>query len=178
MIKFLCALVAVVALANLSCATTHQEFDVLLRKFNNFNREYEQNYSNIAEYWYRFHAFVYNDNKIIKHNAQSGVTWKMGHNRFSNMYPDEFRYVMLGYKRPDNWKTTSNKWTTHTYSPDSLSDLPDAMDWRAQGIVTPIKDQGDCGSCWAFSSTGAMEGAFAKKNGTLILSVNKTWSTV
>ena len=50
----------------------------------------------------------------------------------------------------------------------SLTTLPDSIDWRTQGYVTPMKDQGSCGSCWAFSATGSLEGQYFKTNGRLL----------
>lgn len=54
-----------------------------------------------------------------------------------------------------------------SYEP-MYNSVPDSIDWREYNIVTPVKNQGNCGSCWTFSATGAMEGAWAKKTGQLI----------
>lgn len=84
-----------------------------------------------------------------------------GINKFADLSPAEFK-MRLGYK-PSLKK--SNK--THVVVLSEVN-TPTSVDWRTQGAVTPVKDQGQCGSCWAFSTTGSIEGINKIKSGTLV----------
>jgi C1A family cysteine protease len=101
----------------------------------------------------------------------------MGLNHFSDLTADEFKEMYVsGFYTNDNANTKTNAAVsgmvgsygckTYTYS-GSTTSLPDAVDWRSSA-VTSVKDQGQCGSCWTFSSTGASEGAWAIATGQLI----------
>ncbi|KAL4216763.1 hypothetical protein ACF0H5_024486 [Mactra antiquata] len=100
---------------------------------------------------------------INQHNleADRGVhTFWLGMNQYGDMTNEEFVRVMNGYKQ-------SNRTSTNLYLPPSHVTLPDSVDWRKEGYVTPVKNQGQCGSCWAFSTTGSLEGQTFKKTGKL-----------
>ncbi|XP_063296536.1 cathepsin K-like isoform X2 [Pelobates fuscus] len=88
----------------------------------------------------------------------------LGMNHLGDMTRDEFVKLMTGLKVPA-WTQPAN------FSIDEdigLDGLPKAIDYRKKGYVTPIRNQGSCGSCWAFSSVGSLEGQLMKKTGKLV----------
>ncbi|MEI7488553.1 MAG: C1 family peptidase [Chryseobacterium sp.] len=85
----------------------------------------------------------------------------MGINQFTDLTPQEFKDQWVG-----GLKTEVGSYGCKTFLSGSSS--PASVDWRTKGAVTTVKDQGQCGSCWTFSSTGAMEGAWAIAKGQLV----------
>jgi C1A family cysteine protease len=89
----------------------------------------------------------------------------MGMNEFADQTWEEFSTARLGYINRD----LSVLRAANTEDVEQVEVAAGAaVDWRSKGIVTPIKDQGQCGSCWAFSTTGSTEGAYAQKTGKLV----------
>lgn len=142
--------------------------------FLNWMKNFQKNYSTKKEAGSRFNIFRDNLRDIVRHNMDINQNFTMGLNHFSDLTANEFKsmYVSGFYNNANalvNTKTVgvgSYGCKSYTYS-GSTTSLPDTVDWRSSA-VTSVKDQGQCGSCWTFSSTGASEGAWAISTGQLI----------
>jgi len=110
----------------------------------------------------RFSAFSANMKMIEEHNAKK-LGWWMSVNEFTDLSPEEFSATYTGYLPRQNEYSRSRN--AHVVPEGQI--FADSVDWRTKGAVTPVKDQGQCGSCWAFSTTGSVEGAVFLKSGTL-----------
>jgi C1A family cysteine protease len=98
------------------------------------------------------------------HNAE-GLSWTMGENQFTDLTQEQYRAAAgLGYIAPEQAMNGLPYLGEHVHDG---SELPSTVNWVTQGAVTPIKDQGQCGSCWAFSTTGSTESAWQIGTGNL-----------
>jgi len=119
-------------------------------------------YSTKSEHDKRFEIFKANMDKITKHN-NGDHSWKMGITQFSDMTSDEFKsYVSCGNMKHQQGKTVFDA------PKDWNKTAASSVDWVAEGAVTAVKNQGQCGSCWSFSTTGAIEGRSFISSGKLI----------
>ena len=111
------------------------------------------------EFFSRFAIFRQNLDFIENFNSQPGQTHTVGLNAFSDMTSEEIAAKRTGYRPQAN--------RVKKVRSLEVNDIAAAIDWVGQGAVTGVKDQGQCGSCWSFSATGAMEGAVFLKSGNL-----------
>jgi C1A family cysteine protease len=118
-------------------------------KFMEYVSTHGKSYGTVEEYRFRAAQFAETNALIESHNSQNGSSYTLGHNKMSDWTQAEYKRL-LGYK-------ALSYPVERSAAPVNVT-FPASVDWRTEGAVTPVKDQGQCGSCWSFSSTGAMEG--------------------
>jgi C1A family cysteine protease len=130
-------------------------------------------YGTTEEYMFRQAIFDANTVEYAKINANPENTFTVGHNFLSTWTKDEYK-KLLGFKAPAH--ALNDKFDGEQVpEPTILSEvgLPDAKDWRSLGAVNAVKNQAQCGSCWAFSATSSMESAQKIQKGGELLSLSE-----
>merc|ERR1719440_742217 len=159
--RVVCALGLIVAVATAlpERELTEVEYEALWTPFQTqYNKVYHP-----AEVMTRYNIFKDNVDFINHHNKNLAdkLGYTVGINEFADMTNAEFVRKYNGYNARAMPKKELNVELLDT------ANLDDSVDWTTKNAVTPVKNQGQCGSCWAFSTTGSTEGAYAIKTGTL-----------
>lgn len=157
------ALLGLFAVTSAYPSVGHSNYDLDF-EFHKWTREFERDYRDVTEFIKRRNVFSRNLEFINSHNLNTTQSFTLGLNDFSDMTYSEWRQNYLGY-RPQLRKTGLQRREISTVKSTSV---PDSIDWTKKGAVTPVKNQGQCGSCWSFSATGSMEGAHFLKTGKLV----------
>jgi len=133
------------------------------RQFGEFRARFGKKYESAAEHQYRLGVFSDNVKKINNHNRLRSNTYRMAVNEFADLTEEEFKDTFLGgYKRlPQSGAPQEEK-------ENRVIDLPESVDWREAGVVTDPKNQGSCGSCWAFATVEMIESYAALNNVSLM----------
>ncbi|KAL5731201.1 cathepsin L [Ranunculus cassubicifolius] len=122
-------------------------------------------YNNLLEKEMRFKIFKENVERIESLNKLGNRSYKLSVNEFADQTNEEFKASRNGYKKLSSGAKSFDR---TSFKHKNVSVVPSSVDWRKKGAVTPIKDQGPCGSCWAFSAVAATEGITQIKTGKLI----------
>ncbi|KAH9742315.1 cysteine proteinase [Citrus sinensis] len=139
----------------------------IVAKHEQWMAQHGRTYKDELEKAMRLKIFKQNLEYIEKANKEGNRTYKLGTNEFSDLTNEEFRASYTGYNRPvPSLSRQSSRPSTFKYQ--NVTDVPTSIDWRKKGAVTHIKNQGNCGSCWAFSAVAAVEGITQITGGKLI----------
>lgn len=162
MFHYICKGAALLGFSHL-CEKDGKDIQGLKYKFHEYMVEEGLSFATREEYEFRFDIFMKNEKEIQEMNAWQ-KSFELGHNFFSTMTDEEIEKYM-GFKLDE-----SDKEELHysEFAEFGQVEIPSSVDWRTKGAVNKIKNQGQCGSCWAFGSTAAVEAHHFIKTGKLL----------
>jgi len=168
--KFLIVLATFVAVATCWSIPSEEE---LASHWQKFKAEHGKNYGSAVEETHRMKIFKENAIKVAKHNGRfdaGEVTFKVGINKYADLLSHEVAERLNGFRPSMVKKGVRPVHNVSAVRDDEPFPWPwnKKVDWRSKGYVTDVKDQGQCGSCWAFSTTGSVEGQLFKKTKKLV----------
>jgi cathepsin L len=153
------------ALTTLAVATAAPAHDSIAEySFFDFVDEYEREYPT-EEMFMRRDIFEANKKMIVEHNAKK-LSWTMNVNHFADRTPEEMK-AMKGFNKAMHQDRMKDMPTATAEDLPNFGSYPKSIDWRTKGVVSPVKNQGACGSCWAFAATETMESYLAIKTGKI-----------
>jgi len=155
-------LAAFVAVSLAMPAFPNPEYDEF---WGTFKSHHAKQYGEAEDKMRRF-IWEKNFRYIVNHNYEADLghhTFRLGMNEHGDLSDEEYAKFMTGYRMPEN--TTSD--SPIFLAPENMV-TPQMVDWRKEGYVTPVKNQKRCGSCWAFSTTGSLEGQHFRKSKKLV----------
>jgi len=134
--------------------------------FEQFKTSFNKKYTSEQEHKFREKVYQSNLKKIQAINSNPKYTWKAAVNHLTDLLPAEMK-PLLGLNRNARFFSHGAR-VASTPSKDFLQNLPESIDWREKGVVNPVRDQGACGSCWAFSAVSVLESHIAIQTGKLL----------
>merc|ERR1711970_405364 len=127
---------------------------LLNSQWTKFKADFEKVYSTPAEEALRKATFAQNLAKVEEHNKK-GLSWTEGINHFSDLTKEEFVNLYASGRTRTAGPRAAVDYQRQKKQ-NKMSDLPAEVDWRTEGVVTQVRNQGQCGSCWAFAAASVM----------------------
>ncbi|XP_009775102.1 low-temperature-induced cysteine proteinase-like [Nicotiana sylvestris] len=147
-------------------STVWRTDDEVMSLYESWLVEHKKVYNALGEKDKRFQIFKDNLRYIDEHNSVPDKSYKLGLTQFADLTNEEYKSIYLGTK-PDGRSRLLNT-QSDRYAPKVGDSLPDSVDWRKKGVLVDVKNQGQCGSCWAFSAVASIEAVNKIVTGNLI----------
>ncbi|KXZ49648.1 hypothetical protein GPECTOR_20g505 [Gonium pectorale] len=139
-----------------------------LGAFKQWVQRHSKSYADdVKEFEARFKVWLDNLEYVLAYNARTTSHW-LHMNHLADLSTVEYQSRLLGYDNAARMARNHLKSSTFKYADVDVDSLPTSIDWRAKNAVAEVKNQGQCGSCWAFATTGSVEGINAIVTGQLV----------